>query len=467
MKHLVYIFSLILLSFTACNEDFNDGVYPQTNPQEDAQTFEGLTIALNNTFKNNLDLSTYKATDSINVVDTQATPKLNSRAVMEYVLQLSNTADFTTFATLNVGDGNDVTVDELNTAFRSVFGLSPKQRDVYVRVKAYIAEGTSRIAYGDFFNFGSVKITPVPYSVTIEDAYYLLTNTGSGWNVSEMKVFNHSSSDVYDDPVFSLRFEAPANNTKLLIVPASLVDQVKANNLDGVFGSAIDSNTATAGDLTSASAGSILIEEAQWVNLTLNMLTRKYTVELLGQASPYLYVPGNQQGWSPASATKLYSAGMNMIYTGYSYLDGEFKLTTAPDWSHSNYGVKDGLLSTSGDNLSVTEAGFYYIYANLNNLKYTVTKTVWGLIGDATPKGWDASTPMTYNATDNSWSATVSLTAGTFKFRANDAWDLNMGGTLNNLTQNGANITVADAGTYLVKLYLTNDESSYCTLTKQ
>ncbi len=454
------------MSLTACNEDFNEGISPQTNAQEDTLSFHGLSVKLGSSLSSALDLSKYKTTDTLEAIVTTATPKLNTLAHMEYVMEMSNTSDYAKYAEINVGTGSQLVVDSLNTNFRRIFGKSPKEKEAFIRFKAYIVEGTSRIRYGEYFDFGSVKITPIPLNITIEDSYSLVTNPGSGWNVTSMTAFNHSSTDVYDDPVFTLTFQVTANNTKFKIVPKSLLTQVQANTWTGVLGATTDGTTELSGSLTAANGGSIVIPTAQWVKVTLNMMTYTYQIDLLGQISPYLWTPGAHQGWSPSSSTKLYSPNMDLIYTGYSYLTGEFKLTSAPDWNHTNYGVANGKLDTGGGNLSVAAAGFYLIKANLNDMSYSTTLTNWGLIGSATTGGWSTSTPMTYNASDNSWSVTTNLVVGEYKFRANDGWDINVGGTTDHLTAGGGNLSVATAGNYTIKLFLTNEESSYCTVTK-
>ena len=61
---------------------------------------------------------------------------------------------------------------------------------------------------------------------------------------------------------------------------------------------------------------------------------------------------------------------------------------------------------------------------------------------------------MDYNASTGTWDITVTLVAGDIKFRLNDAWAWNLGGTTDNLTHNGSNITVA-AGNYTIKLTIT------------
>jgi hypothetical protein len=47
---------------------------------------------------------------------------------------------------------------------------------------------------------------------------------------------------------------------------------------------------------------------------------------------------------------------------------------------------------------------------------------------------------------------TLNLTVGAFKFRANDDWAINVGGSLTGLTQDGANISIAAAGNYTITL---------------
>lgn len=81
---------------------------------------------------------------------------------------------------------------------------------------------------------------------------------------------------------------------------------------------------------------------------------------------------------------------------------------------------------------------------------YTYTAYRWGLIGDATPGGWDTDTDMTWDAANNVFTVTLNLVAGTYKFRANDGWDVNYGGDINALSAGGDNISVAEDGNYTV-----------------
>ncbi|WP_281615573.1 SusF/SusE family outer membrane protein [Flammeovirga sp. SubArs3] len=82
---------------------------------------------------------------------------------------------------------------------------------------------------------------------------------------------------------------------------------------------------------------------------------------------------------------------------------------------------------------------------------------IWGLIGSATPDGWDADQDLLYDAEGENYFITLDLVVGDIKFRKDDAWDVNLGGTEESLVHNGDNIAVAEAGNYTITL--TVDES--------
>ena len=307
----------------------------------------------------------------------------------------------------------------------------------------------------------------------VEPAYYLIGDV-NGWSFGNLDAyqFSHSSQSVIDDPVFSITTQMPAGYFK--IVPLSAKN---SGDWGGVLGNPIDGNTGLEGVLGTGDgfSGAMRVLEAQWVKITINMREYTYKIELLGNAKRQLYVPGGHQGWNPASAPIVYSPSLDWKFDGYVYMAGgnEFKFTSDPDWAHTNYGNGgNGTLSTAGDagNLTVSETGFYRLTADLSKEPYTYTATAtnWGLIGSATAGGWDTSTPMTLNTATGEWTVTTSLTGGQeFKFRANDGWDINLGGNVNNLTYGGDNIPVASDGRYLVTLKL-GDASAYtCTVVKQ
>lgn len=142
------------------------------------------------------------------------------------------------------------------------------------------------------------------------------------------------------------------------------------------------------------------------------------------------------------------------IWKGGVYLTAaEFKFRANHDWAY-NYGssTNDANLNPGGANIPVDVEGDYAITLDLSMPNaYTYSANRWGLIGDATPGGWGTSTPLMWDAGKKVFTVTVDLVAsGSFKFRANDEWAINMGGSLDALTQDGTNIPVPSDGSYTV-----------------
>ena len=80
----------------------------------------------------------------------------------------------------------------------------------------------------------------------------------------------------------------------------------------------------------------------------------------------------------------------------------------------------------------------------------------WSIIGPA-GVDWGTDIPLTYNCDTRTFDVTRALNAGDFKFRANNDWTLNYGSNSSTggaLVASGNNITVATAGTYIIKLDL-------------
>jgi hypothetical protein len=65
---------------------------------------------------------------------------------------------------------------------------------------------------------------------------------------------------------------------------------------------------------------------------------------------------------------------------------------------------------------------------------------------------------MTFDAASKTWTVTAPLSVGGLKFRANNAWDINYGDTGADgiLDLNGDNISITQAGNYLITLDLSS-----------
>uniref|UniRef100_UPI003FF0B818 Outer membrane protein SusF domain-containing protein n=1 Tax=Prevotella sp. TaxID=59823 RepID=UPI003FF0B818 len=197
-----------------------------------------------------------------------------------------------------------------------------------------------------------------------------------------------------------------------------------------------------------------------WI-VTLDMNNLTYSV-----GKPILYMAGDANGWNQID---ILNSDDGVHFTGYMYLNQNgFKFCNQPNWDGTNYG--GAFFGESEDNIMMTqEAGFYQVDVDLSAKTYTLTPFTIGIIGSATPKGWDGDTDMTYNPEERCWELKdVELTDGEMKFRHTNDWSLSWGGELDNLTtQNGPNIAVA-AGTYDIKLKVNWAEgTAKCVMTKK
>ena len=165
---------------------------------------------------------------------------------------------------------------------------------------------------------------------------------------------------------------------------------------------------------------------------------------VVGSATP--------NGWDGPDIP-FYKTSESGVYAAYATLtDGEWKIRKDNDWA-VNYGDNgaDGTLEQDGANI-VANAGTYRILFDENALTYTIENYSWGLVGSATPNGWDGpDISLTFDPCSDTWWAIADLTDGEWKIRQNNDWGLNYGddGADGSLEQNGANIA-ATAGKYLV-----------------
>ncbi|WP_299260912.1 SusE domain-containing protein [uncultured Aquimarina sp.] len=149
--------------------------------------------------------------------------------------------------------------------------------------------------------------------------------------------------------------------------------------------------------------------------------------------------------------------------------DGDYGDAGASGGSYTEILVQEGEVDCGLPAGSV--AGYYLVKADLTdemNITYSVEPAEWAIVGGATPLGWPAGGTegvpgndhdMTYDAATQVWTITINLTAGEFKFRANDDWALNLGGDAGNdgsMDFNGPNLSVDADGTYVVTLDLSS-----------
>jgi hypothetical protein len=149
------------------------------------------------------------------------------------------------------------------------------------------------------------------------------------------------------------------------------------------------------------------------------------------------------------------------------------KFRASDDWT-DNWGGTDfasGTGTKNGPDISVPASGYYKVTFNDNTGAYTFTAlsaptfSTIGIIGDATSGGWNTDTDLTADPQDpHVWTGTITLTAGSVKFRADNDWANNWGNDTAPSgigIPNGPNIPVAVGGTYFVRFNDATGEYSF------
>ena len=458
----------LLMSMVSCTEDYTDWGDPQTNPQEEAVAFGKGSVT---------------PVDVINLAEV-ATEKVK---VASIVAPTSSDAAYTPTYKINIGgqafdidaEGNMAKADLVNYIVDK-FGKRPKERDIDATLDAWVSNGATAIKMATSETF---QVKAIPEAPVIEEGYYLVgdmffkTKDQNGWTKEDAKAFKHSDKDVYDDPVFTITFETTKADQYWKIIPKKNID---ADNLwaAGVVGPKVDGDASMTGALTNGDAKAGKIAKAGKYKLTINMMDYSYTLEEVNY-DPFIYFIGSTDGWQSYDQKLALVDDAKGVYTGFVYIADpngagfEFKFQRKPNsWDNaigaSNFVTFKGAAidPQNGNNLGVNGGvGVYYIDAKLSEGTIEATKVeTMGLIGKF--QEWDETkdVPMTWNAEEYCFEVTnAGVTADGWKFRMNKKWDVNLGGSLNNLTAGGNDIKVAGNTIKLYPTRKTND-NIYCTV---
>ncbi|WP_337949631.1 Outer membrane protein SusF domain-containing protein [Prevotella sp.] len=453
----------LLMSMVSCTEDYTDWGNPQSNPQEEAVSFGDGSVT---------------PVDVINLANV----KTEKVKVASIVAPTSSDAAYTPNYKINFdgqsfdidADGNMATA-ELTSYIVDKYGKRPTERDIDATLDAWVSNGATAVKMATSEKF---QIKAIPEAPVIEEGYYLVgdmftTKEHDGWTKEAAKAFKHSDKDVYEDPVFTVSFETTKADQYWKIIPKKNIDSGDIWAA-GVVGPKVDGDDSMTGALTNGDAKAGKIAKAGKYKLTINMMDYSYTIEEVNY-DPFIYFIGSTDVWKSSDQKLALVDEAKGVYTGYVYLADpngsgfQFKFQRKPgDWNNA---IGAGALSTfsgaatnEGDNIGVNAGeGVYYMDVNLSEGKITATKVEkMGIIGKFNE--WGGDVVMTWNAEEYCFEATnVGVTADGWKFRVNGDWAVNLGGSIDNLTAGGSDISVAGN---TIKLYPTRKTSDniYCTV---
>ena len=171
--------------------------------------------------------------------------------------------------------------------------------------------------------------------------------------------------------------------------------------------------------------------------------------------SPWGVVGSGANDWGATPDLPFYTtSNPNVIVAYVNLVDGEIKFRQNNEWG-GDFGDAndDGFLDQDADNNIPVTAGTYKITIDWSDNSYSIEEFYWGLVGSATPNGWDGpDTQLQYDYTTDTFKAVVQLIEGEVKVRMNDTWGEDYGdGNLDGvLDKDGDNNIAVTAGYYLV-----------------
>lgn len=469
-KSILLIAGLVGLSLASCKEDNSLGTM-QKNEAPIIVPTEGVAIqSLWKASGNTINLQNYVNNGEIALIDAQVSTSFPEGANVNGIVQIAKDASFTnpqtiSLSSVKVDNTSDelkaavegesvayqgyVTVDDWNQAFQALYGKNPAAEINYVRMGLRLQDGNQSLI---LYNNGEEWWGPMDFMVTPLDAGYDIAESYTLYYTLGDKeystVMNHSSSHIYDDPVFTASINPGAGqNLTWWVAPT--------DNADRTYGVEEASLSAKTGNLVEMSEGGVagqFTTTDEKIEFSVNMLDLTFSYQFMANFE-YLYTPGASNGWSQTNSQLLYTSN-HETYVGYAYLKDAFKFTTQADWDGTNYGAgaEEGTISATGGDISVEE-GLYWVEVNITNLTYKLTpiKTI-SLIGSF--NDWSGDVQLTASEDMLTWTGTLALEADAkWKFRMNNDWAHNLGGTLDDLVPDGADLS-SNAGTYTVTLDL-------------
>lgn len=457
MKKLYILCALGLgMSLAACDEVESYVENPQVNPQEAPFDMANVVVT---PAAGPFSLAEY---DNLNQPIQLATASADDPTGygVRLAVQIAKSEDFDKpFAlesTESAEGGVLVEADAIQDFYYNNVTHDPAEGTVYLRYAAYAVKDKTAVRLGgpDFY-YGPYALNVLPFGPTkvIEDSYSIVVD-------GETFAFGHSDASPYDDPKFSVVVNATEGATWKIVSATG--------NVYGPAGA-----TDESGDLLyEAPEGKFGFNGPAMFEI--DMLTDTYSYKL---AYECFYTPGGSNGWTGSASQKLTTTDYT-TYTGLIVVgDYGFKINPDTDWTGKDVGLSQDLEEVApgvytgtvdgGNNIEPAVKGLYYVEytPGTKAVKLSYISTL-GAIGDF--NGWGESLVLTPSADMLTWtSAPVEISEGqTFKLRANDAWDLDWGGSLDNVVFKGPNIYVEETATYIITFDIASSPNTLI-LTKQ
>lgn len=476
------ILSLIafVASVAACTDDYKDWASPQVVPQPAQVAFGDGSVSTVGV----IDFNSVTA-ELVKVCDITAPTATDDTYKPFYTITLGgeDSYEIALDGTMSAADLQNYVVNK--------FGRRPVERDVEATVDMWLTNGGTTVKTA---TSGVFQIKVIPQAPQISENYYIVggPNDWAGSAASKQLKFTHSGKDVYEDPVFTVVFNAPDGDCWFAIGDDEACDAIANNNdWSKLFGTKKgNGNTDPEGVLDRrynlSDDGSFCVPAGnKLIKVTINMMDYTYKIEGLNIADSY-YLIGGPGNWDNSKNQKFSHSDKSVfddpVFTYvFPSTGGEMWFAFGDEEAIDAVGdnVWNKLFGTKGDSKDLSgsfdrrynldgdhsfcvdgSAKFYRFQVNMMTMTYEITPLNFAEyfyeIGNES--GWSTSHPLFGANSDGKYQGYYWLN-GEFKFKPNaDNWDDDLeyvdgtttGGTLTD--GGGPNCPDPGAGFYQIDL---------------
>lgn len=493
MKKILLGSLLFTALFTACSsdDDYNAGIAsPQASDPTVTQSFgNGSVTEVGVINLADVTTETVQVATIVAPTPTSETAKLDSM-VISFTSEEGGDAVSTT-----IGEDGMVPTEFFTTnVVEAFYGKRPVERTVNASLVAYFRDGNQAF----LINSGDFKVKAIPAAPHISENYYIVGGPNDWQTSAENKSikFSHSDKDVYEDPIFTVVFDAAASgDTWFAIGDDEALEAIPGdwNKLLGIVGGDSQSTEGrldVRANMGPADNSFCVPAGAKKIKVTINMMEYSFKVEPVSIADAYYLIGGNGT-WSSDKSQKFSHSNANVfddpvfsyVFPGnggtgdiwFAFGDAEaLDATDNGDWNQL-FGYRgDFAMSGSFDRRSILggeytfhvdgTAKYYRFTVNMAEMTYEITELNFGEffyeIGNES--GWGTAHAL-YGADGDGKYQGYYYLDGEFKFKPNaDNWDDDLeyvsGDTMSGSLQSsgGPNCPDPGAGFYRIDLDAAN-----------
>ena len=387
----------LVASLAACTDDYKDWLTPQVVDQPETVAFGDGSISTVGVIDFN------SVTDErVKVCNITAPTATDASYTPSYTITLGkNTYEISSDGTMSAADLQNYVISQ--------YGRRPVERAIDATVSMWLSNGvtTVKTATSNVFH-----ITAIPQAPQISQNYYIVGGPNDWAESAKTKAlkFSHSGKDVYEDPIFTVIFNASEGDTWFAIGDDEACDAIaNDNDWSKLLGTTKgNGKNELSGNLDRrynlSDDGSFCVPAGnRLIKVTLNMMDYTYLIEPVNIAENY-YLIGGPGEWNNSKAQKFSHSDKNVFddpvftYT-FESTGGEMWFAFGDDEAIDavGEGVWNKLFGTKGDSKDLSgsfdrrynldgdhsfcvdgSAKYYRFSVNMMDYTYTITPLNFG-----------------------------------------------------------------------------------------